>query len=208
MKLKVFTFILFSLFLTQITFSQKNVLKNVEFNINVGKTEWSKADKIITRLSVQNNSGKEIKLELSPDFYLVKEGINEKDLSDVGYHTYWSAAKMETPKGNGKIFGITAKVIGISDEDEKMFYPQLLLKKGEVKSVKMDLTRLAWGKSISSIFPSGSWFALIPKGNYKLYFAMRTGEKETFQYEEYTVTQDIKIESNRISVTLLDGKEN
>ena len=130
----------------------------MEFNISVDKTEWSEADKIIIKLSVQNNSGKKIKLELRPDFYLVKEGINEKDLSNVGFYTYWSAARLETPKGNGKILGITGKVFGVSDEDAKDVLSATFTQKGEVKSVEMDLTRLNWGKVISSIYPSGSWF--------------------------------------------------
>lgn len=108
---------------------------------------------------------------------------------------------METTKDNGKIFVI-------SDEDKMMFFPLLNLENGESKTVEMNLTKLAWGKSISANRPSGSWFSAIPKGNYKLYFAMRTGEKETFPYEEYTVTRDKKIESNRVSVVLLDDEEN
>lgn len=139
---------------------------------------------------------------------MVKERINEKDLREVGYYTYWSAARLDTPKGKEKFLAMTGESFGISDEDQKMFYPEISLEKGEVKSVEMNLTRLNWGKSISAFFPSGSWFSEIPKGNYKLYFAMATGEKETFPYEEYTVIRDKKIESNKVSVVLLDGKEN
>lgn len=201
MKLKNFIFILLvSLFLTQVAFSQTNFLKDIAFDVSIDNAKWKKKDKIIAKLSVQNNSGKKIRIKLSPAFYLIKEGVNENDLAAVGYYTYYSSAKMETTKDNGKTFVI-------SDEDKIMFFPSLDLEKGEIKTVEMDLTGLAWGKSNSAFRPSGSWFSEIPKGNYKLYFAMRTGEKETFPYKDYEVVRDKKIESNRISVALLDGKE-
>lgn len=201
MKLKLILFLFAFFVFAQNSFTQTDYRGKLEFSLSVNKTEWREEDKIITKLSVQNNSGKKIKLQLSPNFYLVKEGINEKDLADVGYYTYYSAAKMETTKDNGKIFVI-------SDEDKKMFFPLINLENGESKTVEMDLTKLAWGKSISAYRPFGSWFSAIPKGNYKLYFAMRTGEKETFSYQEYTVTRDKKIESNRVSLVLRDGEEN
>jgi hypothetical protein len=68
MKLKVFTFILLSLFLNQTSFSQTTVLKDVEFNLSVDKLEWTKEDNIVVKLSGKNNSDKNIKLELSPSF--------------------------------------------------------------------------------------------------------------------------------------------
>lgn len=192
MKVKIAIYV-FALFIcTQIAAAQKKVV-NIDCNLSVNETAWTKDTHLKATMTLKNNSEQEVEISLPPHFTLEIPGGPTKESGIFFDEQYCSREKQADHIITKRTkWGFSYKI--------RQFF-SFPLKSGESKTVKFHLTNLAWNDSMSSILIDRSWYDRIPSGNYNLYF-----EWGYSLDENDTSKGSLKILSNKIPVNLKSEK--
>ncbi len=108
--------------------------------LETSSSQWVKGSPAIVNVSIENTSSEPKKILISSFF-----GIGEMT-------GYWGPVKLSA----------------VSEHLPANTHYELFLKAGQKKTFEVDLAKLKWERSISSIWPHRDLFDLVPSGNYKL----------------------------------------
>lgn len=168
--------------LTQSLSAQNETIK-IDCKLEVNQTEWIYGSNIIAKLSLKNNSDKQIEIQLPPYFTLDPPVENKQGSYEYGSHEKEKDHIITKKEGNLTFFKI------------QQFF-KFNLDKNEQKIAEFYLSRLAWQKKISSVIIDRDWFEM-PGGYFNLYYSY-----SYYLDKENVLKRKIEINSNKISVKL------
>jgi hypothetical protein len=162
------------------------VANQIKCSVTVEGDSWSRGKPAYALIQLENVSGKDIKFWAGYYFYF-------NSLASSGYGRrgdgYWSPAGVVTKDGQLVLVAHDlSKTLPPGRTSGRFPNEAVSLKKGESKQIKVDLTRLLWQDGISSYWPDGEFFDVIPKGRYWLELEM--------------VVNKQKRDSNRVEVLI------
>lgn len=149
--------------------TQKNDNPSDDHRVILSLTTESSAIKksqpFFVTLTIKNRSGKEFSFQASskPTLNLEAEGQSEEAKKRLGPN-YWS----------------WISILAALPADSQIRRREILLD-GEEVSVRLDLSKLDWGHSILSGYPSKTVFPTVPGGRYILSFEFDAKEGKEFQ---------------------------
>lgn len=126
-------------------------------------SQWSKGSPAIVSLSIQNTS-------LKPKKFIVSSFF------EIGEMQYWGPVKLED----------------VSEHLQANTHYELFLKPEQKKTFDVNLSKLKWERSISSIWPHLNLFDLVPPGKYRLIFYVYI-ESEGISKRIYSNSLDVII---------------
>ena len=143
MKISSAVLILFLFTSTCVATKFSTVEDSQYFNcdLEARSSQWSKGSPAIVSLSIENTSLKPKKFMVSSFF-------------EMGAMQYWAPVKLED----------------VSEHIHANTYYELFLKAEQKKTFEIDLSKLKWERSISSIWPHLNLFDLVAPVEYKLIF--------------------------------------
>lgn len=148
--------------LTDCSISLKNqtlLEKSLRCKLTVEKDTWVTGEPAFVTVELENISYENLDKVVRSSFRLERksniepeESSNEEELSyqQRYYHCPIDITNEGSPRGANE-------------------HSRLLLAAGGSLTFKVDITRLPWGKSVRSAWPSESLYALVPEGKYDVY---------------------------------------
>lgn len=144
----------------------------IKASITIDSDTLARTKAGIVTITLENRSGQEIDLKSTCSFQLnrvTKEAVARKH-SVVG-DSYWGPVNISdgTP--------LALKIIDPEMQKKGIVVgqvpkPPLHFAKDEIKTFKVDLTKLYWNATMSSIWPKQPLFEVVPTGSYSLQFRM------------------------------------
>ena len=122
-------------------FSSVEDSQYLKCDLETKSSQWSKGSPAIVNLSIENTSSKPKKFMISSFF-------------EIGEMQYWGPVKLSA----------------VSEHLPANTHYELCLKAEQKKMFEIDLSKIKWERSISSIWPHLNLFDLIAPGKYKLIF--------------------------------------
>ncbi len=158
----------------------------IKCSIVVESNSLSRRKPSYVLIQIENISDNDIDFRARYSFYLKSKVATSPDYSRRG-DSYWSPAGIVNKEGQFVIVPHALKAIK-PGESYQLPNDLVLLRKGETKLIKVDLTQFPWNDRILSGWPTGNSFAHIPKGSYFLEFEIKTNKEE--------------VKSNQVEVSL------
>jgi hypothetical protein len=115
------------------------VRQTIKCSIAVEETRWSKGDPVLVSVIVENVSGSKVNLKTISSF----------TLNEMQY-----VCPVDIERG-GQALPPNAR-------------STISLEKDALMNLRIDISKLKWGMSVSSIWPEHSFYSLVPPGQYKL----------------------------------------
>jgi hypothetical protein len=144
-------------------FSSVEDSQYLKCDLEARSSQWSRGSPAIVSLSIENTSLKPKKFVVSSFF-------------EMGEMQYWGPVKLEN----------------VSEHLQANTHYELFLKAEQKKTFEVDLSKLKWGRSISSIWPHLNFFDLVAPGDYKLIFYVYI-ESEGISKRIYSNSLDVII---------------
>lgn len=151
----------------------------VRCSITIKEGRVSKGQPAHVLIRLENISGKDLKLWAVYRFNL--KNLSDEAVSrghDVWGDAYYSPSGMVSEGGQLVLAPQDPNnMVRVNRTTSRFRNEKIHLRKGEVKQVEVDLTKLVWGDRMSSFMPSRHFFDVIRKGGYGLSFEVGDGDK-------------------------------
>jgi hypothetical protein len=172
-----------------VSFAQTTVDRSqlIKISVVLDADRLSRQKSAIATVRVENISGREIDLKSTCSFELLstnKEAVARNH--SVFGDSYWSPVDLSTAQPL-KLNIIDPKALKKGVVVGRVPEAVLHFTKDEVKTFKLDLTKLLWNASMGNDWPRWNLFEAVPKGAYSLFFEVATS---------------VDIKSNEVKVSL------
>ena len=133
----------------------KEVVDLIQFSIQTERGTWTRESPLSVAVKIKNVSARPVDLVGAYTFQLT--GADEPSTA------YWSPVNI--------LDGTPLKL-----DAGKVPKGVIHLQPHETKAISLDVTKLFWNRTLSSVWPNERLFEIVPKGNYDLIFDVETDE--------------------------------